>query len=484
MTTTSRRSRVLPPPVFFGGRDWSTAELAAMAASWWRWLTAEAGGAPGPLALPMAGHPETVALFFALSCFPVPVVLLPADPRGWQTWPPLPRGTRVVVSPASRPLAGAGTAIGLEEIVLPDPGPAPVERDMPFMSAPGFVFFTSGSTGLPRPVYRTADQVLDAGRAPVSTVAFPPGGGVIGSLPLDRTFGMHHTLMAATVLRRPLALLPRFQHRAVLDLFASGRYHYWAGTPVMADVLSRCALAEPLRTPHPAPSFCVISGRLSPSVCRRFEARFGVRLRQVYGTTETGAVTMETAAAADVRSETAGRVLPEVRVRIGDDPRAPLPPGQPGRVWVSSPGCAKGYGFPPNLERLPGVDGWWQSPDLGQLGEDGYLTVLGRLDDCIRTRAGHVLNPTVVAEALEASPGISEAVVVPIGSPADPVLAALVESLGLLDMDEVQDQLRMLPARWRPHVVEQTRALPRLPSGKPDRLACIAILERSLTGRR
>jgi acyl-coenzyme A synthetase/AMP-(fatty) acid ligase len=219
-------------------------------------------------------------------------------------------------------------------------------------------------------------------------------------------------------------------------------------------------------------------------VCRAFKARFGVPLRQLYGTTETGAVTMETGPAGDVRSETAGPVLPGVHVRIGDDPRAPLAPGQPGRVWVSSPGCARGYGFPPDLEPLPGVDGWWRSPDLGQLGEDGHLAVLGRLDDCIRTRAGHLVNPTVVAEALEASPDISEAVVVPIGSPADPVLAALLESSGPLDMGRVQDQLLALPARWRPHVLDQTRALPRLASGKPDRLACIAILERSRDGCR
>jgi acyl-CoA synthetase (AMP-forming)/AMP-acid ligase II len=110
------------------------------------------------------------------------------------------------------------------------------------MAAPGFVFFTSGSTGTPRPVYRTAAQLVEAGRLPTAAVGFPARGGLIGAVPLDRTFGMHHGLMAATVLRRPLALLARMQPHALLALFASGDYHYWAGTPVMADVLSRCRL--------------------------------------------------------------------------------------------------------------------------------------------------------------------------------------------------------------------------------------------------
>jgi long-chain acyl-CoA synthetase len=428
----------------------------------------------------MASHPEAVALFFALSCFPRPVILLPATLRGWQSAPPLPAGTRLVLPPALGNLAGEAARLGLRASVLSDPGISAIADDAPFMSAPGFVFFTSGSTGRPRPVYRTSAQVLEGGLAPSRAVGFPPHGGVIGALPLDRTFGMHHGLMVATVLGRPLALLERFQHHAVLDLFASGEYHYWAGTPVMADALSRCTLPRSAPSPHPAPPICVVSGRLSASVCLAFKARFGVPLRQVYGTTETGAATMDAAPAAGVRSETAGRPLPGVRIRIGDDPRAPSPPGTPGRVWVSSPGCAKGYGFPPDLTPLTDMDGWWASPDVGQLDGDGCLTVAGRLDDCIRTEAGHVVNPAAVAEILEAYPGIAEAVVLPLGAPAGPALGVLLESAQPLDIGEIRAHLaRTLPAWSRPRVLDQTRALPRLPSGKPDRLACIAMLGQS-----
>lgn len=473
-----------PPPIIFRGRLWSARDLSRVAAAWREALGRELGEAPGVLALAMASHPDVVAALFALSSFPVPVILLPSDLRAWRSDPPLPAGAHLVLTPAQRDLALAGERLGLRPTVLPDPDLSVAGVDMPFMSGPGFVFFTSGSTGLPRPVYRSSAQVLAGGLAPVDAVGFPPRGGVIGSLPLDRTFGMHHSLMVATVARRPLALLERFQHHALLDLFASGDYHYWAGTPVMADVLGRCTLAGAAPSPHPAPPICVISGRLSASVCRAFEARFGVPLRQVYGTTETGAVTMETAPAVRVRSETAGRPLPGVEIRIGDDPGVPLPAGQPGRVWVSSPGCAEGYGFPPELQPLLSA-GWWPSPDVGQLDEEGYLTLAGRLDDCIRTSAGHVVNPVVVAEILEAYPGIAEAVVCPLGPTVKPVLAALLESPQPLDIGDVQAHLaRRLPPWSRPRVLDQARALPRLPSGKPDRMACIAMLEQSPSERR
>jgi long-chain acyl-CoA synthetase len=262
-----------------------------------------------------------------------------------------------------------------------------------------------------------------------------------------------------------------------MDLFASGDYGYWAGTPVMADALGRCALLGPVGSPHPAPAVCVISGRLSPRVCDVFSKRFGVPLRQVYGTTETGAVTMETAPAGLVRSELAGRPLPGVEVRIGDDPRAPIADGHLGRVWVSSPGCAVGYGFPPDLAALARPDGWWPSPDVGYLGGDGRLCLSGRLDDCVRTGAGHVVDPGVVAEVLERFSGIAEAVVVPVGPAAEPVLAALVESVEPVDMNAVRAHLgRSLPGWSHPRILKRSAALPRLPTGKPDRLACIAIL--------
>jgi hypothetical protein len=69
---------------------------------------------------------------------------------------------------------------------------------------------------------------------------------------------------------------------------------------------------------------------------------------------------------------------------------------------------------------------------------------------------------------------------VTIGSSADPVLAVLLESARPLDIQRVRDHLATrLPPWSQPPVIEQTRALPRLASGRADRLACIARLEHA-----
>jgi acyl-coenzyme A synthetase/AMP-(fatty) acid ligase len=283
--------------------------------------------------------------------------------------------------------------------------------------------------------------------------------------------------MVAAVTGAPLALLDRFDHGALLRLFSTGAYDYWSGTPMMADVLSRCAVTgQPV-----APRLSVIGGRLSPEVVRRFHERFGVPLRQIYGTTETGSIAVDGGPADAVRSLTAGRLVPGVNVRIADDPRSPLPAGAVGRIWVSAPSfLMDGYGVPPDVAPPDTVEGWWGTPDVGALERDGRLVLAGRLDDCIRTPAGHLVSASSIAGALDRDADVVEAAVVPLTIGAFGVLA---ECGPTVSEPELRRRLaHRLPAWSQPRVVATTGALPRLHNGRVDRRACIAILEARASG--
>ena len=85
----------------------------------------------------MANRPESIALFFALTSLPAPLVLLGEDPRAWRSSPPLPPGTPLVLSGASEDLAGAALAIGCPPVVLTcNPSPARASpAPGPFLSA-------------------------------------------------------------------------------------------------------------------------------------------------------------------------------------------------------------------------------------------------------------------------------------------------------------------------------------------------------------
>jgi acyl-CoA synthetase (AMP-forming)/AMP-acid ligase II len=468
------------PSVVFQGTCWSSAELTGIAGGWREALDETLDPRPRCVAMAMDNHPLSVALFFALSCFDAPLVLLPPDLRPWRSSPPLPRDTRLVLLERQRGLEDEAHALGITVSVVPD---APSPRAAPrFLTMPGVVLFTSGSTGGPRPVFRRTAGLLATARALVDTLGLAPGSGVVTSLPLARAFGLHHGLIASAIVEGSLALLDRFEPHALLRLFATGQYRYWSGMPMMADVLSRC----PLSGPPAAPPLCVVGARVSADLARRFRARFGVPLRQAYGTTETGGIAVDAMPAARVRSATVGRPMNGVAVRIGDDPRAPLPVGELGRVWVSAPASLMdGYGFPPDLERPETVDGWWATPDLGALDADGCLGISGRRDEAFRTSAGHLVSPASVAAALERYPGVVDTAVVPLAAPGGPVLGVLVESAAPLSAGDLRRHLgRSLPAWSQPRAVQSTCALPRLASGKVDRQACIAILEQGLGGER
>src|SRR6185436_17145892 len=124
-------------------------------------------------------------------------------------------------------------------------------------------------------------------------------------------------LMLPAVLGSTLGLLERFDPRSLLSLFASEPYAYWAGTPLMADLLTRAAGVGPR---PPVPPICHISaGKLSARVFDAFAERFGVKLRPNYGQTENGFITVDTAPEESIRPDCVGRPAPGIEVRIGDD---------------------------------------------------------------------------------------------------------------------------------------------------------------------
>jgi hypothetical protein len=88
----------------------------------------------------------------------------PPDPRAWRNSPPLPVDTPLFIPPSLREMAPAGERLGLRTVVLPEPRPgAAAKNAVEFLTCPGFVNFTSGSTGPEeRPTARRASRSCDA----------------------------------------------------------------------------------------------------------------------------------------------------------------------------------------------------------------------------------------------------------------------------------------------------------------------------------
>lgn len=464
--------------MLFRGRDWPADELTSLAA---RWLDVVRDDGAPLVAVVMGNHPQAVAAFFAASGGSRPVVVLPPEPAAWRTEPPPPPGTRLVLPPALADLARAAEACGLGARVLPEPA-AIASRDVAaarFLATPGFVLFTSGSTGAPKPVYRTVAQVLGSVTRILDAVRAPRGAAIAGTLPLSTTHGVS-TLLAAAERAGTLGLLERFEASTALSLFASRRFDYWPAVPVMAEVLTR-AVARHEAGRWRVPEMCTVAGApLAPAQWHAFRDRFGVALRAIYGSTEVGMVTIDSAPADQVRPGRAGQVAPGIEVRIGDDPRSPVAAEAAGRIWVRSPLFMEGYGYPPRLERDDGIDGWRPMADRGRLDDDGNLAIVGRIDSAFKTRGGYLVEPEAIAGALRALPGVTDAAVLPVATATGIVAAALVETATLREAD-VRTQLQAaLPSWSQPRLLHVVPVLPRLATGKIDRSACSAILSDRL----
>jgi len=449
-----------------------------------RWRDAIAAAAPAPLvSLVMANEAEAVALLASLTAGDAAVILLPPEPAAWGTSPAVPDDTPLFLIPALGHLAPAAARIGMRPTVVPEIRPGTRDRepaDNLALRSPGLVFQTSGSAGAPRPVYRTMAAVLAQGAALCQAHGMPRGAPILGMLPLARNHGLSRSLVPAALLGSPLGLLRAFHHRSALRMLRAEPYHYAAATPLAADVLSRCALERP---PPRIPLFEVGAERLSDAVARAFAARFGAPARAAYGSTEMGTVTTDTAPSGGMRPATVGRALQGVEIRIGDDPRHPLAAGTPGPVWARTPWQMTGYGYPPKIQPAPAVGGFCPTEDVGALDDDGYLTLLGRSDECFKTAAGYLVSPLAIAATLAAHPGVRDAAVVPVSTDNGALIGALLEGEPL-DLDEVRRHAAATLPPWsRPHVLVASAELPRLPGGKVDRTAARRRLDDAAGGR-
>jgi long-chain acyl-CoA synthetase len=100
------------------------------------------------------------------------------------------------------------------------------------------------------------------------------------------------------------------------------------------------------------------------------------------------------------RFGTVGRAAPGVEIRIAPD----------GEILVRGPNIFREYWNNPQATAETIVDGWLHTGDLGELDEDGYLSITGRKNDIIITAGGKNLTPANLENDLKQSPFISQAV--------------------------------------------------------------------------
>jgi len=192
--------------------------------------------------------------------------------------------------------------------------------------------------------------------------------------------------------------------------------------------------------------------------------RFDLPVRQDYGTTETGTISIDTAPTAI--PETVGIPLRHMEVRLRPPADIPLGVDEQGEILVRSPTVAAGYLWSGNVVSCTDSDGWYHTGDAGRLDAEGRLYVGRRLRAAIRVD-GHPVRPEVVEEVLRSLPGVKEVVALGARGPdGAQAIKAMVVAPGL-DLDTVQAWIaKRLSHLIRDVIVELVDELPRSPAGK------------------
>lgn len=458
------------PAVYANGCWHASGEIDAAARYWRAHLAERIEGSAPWIAMALPATPEGVAALAAATGLPVPVVVVGPDEASWFRIV-LPAGSPIVLPPSLAALAAPARARGWLPHVLPARPPHDEAPAFPLLTSSGIVLFSSGSTGAPKPVFRPMRALVDSCEVRAAALGLGRGAGILLGVSIVHGQGLNMVL-TSMLLGGPLGLLPAVNHRAALAAMAMPEFHCWRATPHFADALGRCTLIGPPK----APPVCVISSPISRDVFGRFRDRFGVPLRQAYSSVETGPISIDRRPDDLVQPGTVGSVLPGIELHMGDRPGQPDAAGRAGRLWVRSPWAMAGYGLPPALERPGVVDGFWPTRDLARLRDDGQIVLEGRVDDCIRTRENRLVNLAAVADLVRDIDGVRDAAVVALAGSAGSSFGALVEWTDGRPPDVLHAAIATLPAWARPRTVGVVAVIPRLPTGKPDRAACVAVL--------
>ena len=429
------------------------------------------------VAVSMSNTAQFVACFFAVS--ELGCVFMPCNPQ-WRAGELRRFAARlgftgVVTEPQFRKTWEQAGALKAESVLtVPDaetrcePCIAPVAYSRS-EDAPAVYLATSGSMGVPRAASRSHRNLVATARNTARTIGIGPERRFLSVVPFFHVSGFSNSMLMPLLHGATVVLMRRFTAAACADLIHRERVDVLIGSPVifgfLADSVEDASLLASLQ-------LCFSAGaRLPAAVSGRWRDRFGVRVRQWYGTSETGTVAIDLSpddgpsrAAAFVGAPIAG-----VEVRIIDPGGRLLSPGAAGEVTVRSEAVMAGYAGEPELNQHIFADGFFKTGDLGHVDTEGNLYLTGRMRPVINA-GGVKVDPVEIEETIEALPSVSACRVdaVAEGRAGEVIRARVVVRQGQrMTRRDVIEQCRLSLAEYKlPRIVEFVETLPTTMTGK------------------
>ncbi len=347
---------------------------------------------------------------------------------------------------------------------------------------------TSGSTGLPKGIV-TSEENLAADCANIcSTMDIRPDDRNLGAIPMSHSYGFSNLVTPLLLQGTQIVASNDYLPQSIIDLCNRHQCTVLPAIPMVFEHLTTVAKGDfrSVRT-------CLSAGApLPPATSRRFRERFGIPIHTFYGCSECGGITYDRQGAA-VERGTVGAAMDGVALKLDRaTQRLTVRSGavalghlhdaatfRPFESVILTPSEARGKdlggGDPSPSTRLR-MTGAFVTDDLVELNDEQEVVLTGRAGDLINT-AGKKVNPREVEAIILQMDGVRQAKVYgePAGARGEVVAAAIVASPDVT-RDQVREFCRVrLSLHKVPRIVKLIEKIPVDERGKVKRAALAAL---------
>jgi malonyl-CoA/methylmalonyl-CoA synthetase len=264
------------------------------------------------------------------------------------------------------------------------------------------ILYTSGTTGRSKGAMLTHSSLLVNGRALHQVWAFEPGDVLLHILPVFHVHGLFVALHCAMLNGSEVIFCPQFDVTEVRALLPSATVMMGVPTHyirLLADQEFSADDCAGIRL------FTSGSAPMTELVHREFTDRTNHRIVERYGMTEAGIITSNPVDG-DRIPGTVGFALPDMDLRVVD-----------GSVQIRGPHLFSGYWQMPDKTAAAYTDdGWFVTGDVGEMADDGRVTLAGRAGDMIIS-GGYNVYPKEIELVIDETPGVDESAIIGVPHP-------------------------------------------------------------------
>ena len=326
--------------------------------------------------------------------------------------------------------------------------------------------YSTGSTGRPKRVSRTHQNLVALADNHTQTVGWTEKDKILFAVPISHTYGFGNFISSIKI-GATIFVLSGFNRTRVLDLLEEESITIFPAVPVMLDVLAKTYLSQP-RDLSNLKLVISAGAPLAAKTFISFYEKFSVYPRQLYGSSETGVISINLGDDIKNTFNSVGQHVKNVVVKILDEGGQELGIDEVGEIVVKSPSMTTTgyYGLPEETKEVF-KDGYYFTGDLGRIDKDGFIYIVGRKKLFINI-SGNKVDPLEVENVLLDHPNVKEVAVLGItdSDGVESVKAVIVPS-EVIQKKDILELCRERIAEFKiPKTIEFRDELPRSPTGK------------------